>query len=267
MFPTNRPVKMEGVSFKVVLVLTLVWSGVKAESCDDMGRKQMQEEFNTCVNKFMQKHHEAVAKSNTKSEIQSVTCQMLKDTVECGNLWSRCHNSQEIRSQKDMHIAARIQQYQDRPYDVDVNQCPVIQEYLRSGRANQKRSEEERCTSEQVFTVQGQFQSCSHNVSGDVWNQIKDKEDAKRMAMRKDNPDIDYEENILNTETDIQPLICLALHEIKEECILPKSGSQTLVFKYIIHHIHIVDFLFFLLLLLLVVLFFFNHLPVIISYP
>jgi hypothetical protein len=77
---------------------------------------------------------------------------MLKDTVECGNLYSRCHTRAEIRSMKDLHVAARIQQFATTEDNgIDVKKCSVVSEYLDSGRADVKASDEEKCTPAQVW--------------------------------------------------------------------------------------------------------------------
>ena len=76
---------------------------------------------------------------------------MLKETVGCSDLYSRCQNPEEIRSVKDMHISARIDQFSGRNKDgVDVKKCPVVKEYLESGRADAKPSEGDKCTYSQV---------------------------------------------------------------------------------------------------------------------
>lgn len=85
------------------------------------------------------------------SFFQAFTCQMLTDTVACGELWSRCHSDTEIRSMKDMHISARVQQFQGNSDGIDVKQCDVVKEYIRSGRADQK-SEVTKCSFAQVRT-------------------------------------------------------------------------------------------------------------------
>ena len=82
------------------------------------------------------------------SIFQAFTCQMLKDTVACGELWSQCHTRKEIRSMKDMHINARVQQFKGN--DIDVKVCDVVKEYIRSGRAEQK-SEVTKCSFAEVI--------------------------------------------------------------------------------------------------------------------
>ena len=58
----------------------------------------------------------------------------MSDTVECGELWKRCHSEKEVRNIQDTHIQARIGQFRDNSEGIDVLKCPVVEEYLNSGR-------------------------------------------------------------------------------------------------------------------------------------
>ena len=61
----------------------------------------------------------------------------MSDTVECGELWKRCHSAGEVRTIQDTHIQARITQFRDNREGIDVFKCPVVEEYINSGRADQ----------------------------------------------------------------------------------------------------------------------------------
>ena len=78
----------------------------------------------------------------------------MQDTVNCGELWKRCHASAEVRSIQDTHIQARISQFRDNSDGIDVFKCPVVKEYYDSGRADRiDQSTEGACTvSEVSFT-------------------------------------------------------------------------------------------------------------------
>ena len=65
---------------------------------------------------------------------QTYTCKLLSDTVECGELWKRCHSEEEVRNIQDTHIQARIGQFRDNNEGIDVFKCPVVSEYVNSGR-------------------------------------------------------------------------------------------------------------------------------------
>ena len=77
---------------------------------------------------------------------------MLSETLGCGDFWSRCHSPQEVRNMKDLHIDARISQFQDNREGVDIKLCDVVKEYLDSGRADQiEQTTEGSCTSREVI--------------------------------------------------------------------------------------------------------------------
>lgn len=90
--------------------------------------------------------------SHSKLSFQKFTCKLLSDTVECGNLWKRCHSPNEVRSLQDMHIQARISQFRDNTDGIDVFKCPVVAEYINSGRADRvDQSTEGACTVSEVI--------------------------------------------------------------------------------------------------------------------
>ena len=77
---------------------------------------------------------------------------MLADTVNCGSVWKDCHTAAEVRSIKDSHIAARINQFAGaKDGGVDINDCEVVKEYVESGRAEQvQHTTEGSCTNREV---------------------------------------------------------------------------------------------------------------------
>jgi hypothetical protein len=82
---------------------------------------------------------------------------MLRDTMTCDEMWSRCHSPDEIRAIKDRHIEARMQQFGDHRDDdrgsVHLADCDVVKEYVSSGRANAKAAEGEACTQAEVSII------------------------------------------------------------------------------------------------------------------
>ena len=86
---------------------------------------------------------------------------MLSDTVECGSVWKDCHTAAEVRSIKDSHIAARINQFAGASSSssagsdgggVDIHQCQVVKEYVESGRAEEvQHTTEGSCTNREVL--------------------------------------------------------------------------------------------------------------------
>jgi hypothetical protein len=55
---------------------------------------------------------------------------------------------------KDMHIVARITQFRDNKEGIDVHKCPVVVEYIQSGRADMvDESTEGACTFKEVLIL------------------------------------------------------------------------------------------------------------------
>ena len=80
---------------------------------------------------------------------QKYTCKLLEDTDNCGKVFKRCLPADEVRRMQDTHIQARIQQFRD---DKSVYECPVVKEYIESGRGDKvDESTEGACTVSQVF--------------------------------------------------------------------------------------------------------------------
>ena len=75
--------------------------------------------------------------SENPEEFQEQTCKLLANTVDdCGKIWELCYTPTEVRNIKDMHIQARIGQFQDNSDGIDVNECIIVKEYQESGRAD-----------------------------------------------------------------------------------------------------------------------------------
>ena len=81
-------------------------------------------------------------------------CKLIKDTVDCVNLHAKCYSAAEIREDKDRHIAGRMQQFANDD-TVAVRKCAVVKEYVDSGRADAKASDDEKCTKGQVRLGRG----------------------------------------------------------------------------------------------------------------
>jgi len=184
----------------------------------------MTQEFAECLNKYTKEHHESSGKATTPEEYQKFTCKLLSDTAECGELWKRCHSASEVRSIQDTHIQARITQFRDNTEGIDVFKCPVVEEYINSGRADQvDQSTEGACSVSQVSEVQKQFQDCSHDKSLKLYDEI---ELLKEGRFSRDTNDLEDELNREDSETasldpmkDIKPRLCSALKAIAKECI------------------------------------------------
>lgn len=210
----------------------------RAKECTEKDQREMSTQFNECINKYTQIHHENMGRAVSKEDSQRYTCQMLKDTVECGSLWKVCHTPAEVRTMKDSHIEARMSQFSDKSReDVDIEKCDVVKEYVESGRAEQiQQTTEGSCTQREVSSVQSTFQKCSHNLSTGVWDRIKDMQDSRRLEATKlssrtvaeETNDILEEESRLDQvdekslvpEDELRPMLCDTLLEIGRKCVL-----------------------------------------------
>jgi len=208
--------------------------------CTEKDQSAMSSKFNDCINKFTQIHHENMGRAISKEDSQKYTCQMLKETVSCGDAWQSCHTQHEVRTMKDQHIQARMDQFKaNRGGDVDITKCDVIKEYIDSGRADQvHQTTEGSCTNSEVSSVQSSFQSCSHNLSTITWDKIKDLSETRRLEQHaekgtNDQDDFDEETNDIEVEEaridadavqlpeeELRSLLCETLMKIGHKCVL-----------------------------------------------
>ena len=79
---------------------------------------------------------------------QKLYCTMLDEMTACGGDYASCNSPAEVRSMKD----DRIEQFMGYTVaGVDPMKCNIVQEYVNSGRAQEKsRSGDRQCTAEEV---------------------------------------------------------------------------------------------------------------------
>jgi len=193
-------------------------------TCNEDQQKKMTDEFQLCLGKFTKEHHEATGKATTAEQYQKHTCKLLSDTVECGELWKRCHSADEVRTIQDTHIQARITQFRDNREGIDVFKCPVVEEYINSGRADQiDQSTEGACSLAEVSQVQKDFQDCSHNQSLSLYETLQSLEEGRFSRETNElNGELareDSEPASLDPLKDIKPRLCNSLEAIAKECI------------------------------------------------
>jgi len=193
-------------------------------TCNEDQQKKMTDEFQLCLGKFTKEHHEATGKATTAEQYQKHTCKLLSDTVECGELWKRCHSADEVRTIQDTHIQARITQFRDNREGIDVFKCPVVEEYINSGRADQiDQSTEGACSLAEVSQVQKDFQDCSHNQSLSLYETLQSLEEGRFSRETNElNGELareDSEPASLDPLKDIKPRLCDSLEAIAKECI------------------------------------------------
>jgi len=217
-------------SIAIFLLLGLLANNCQARArrnqpvCNDEQQKQMTQEFSECLNKYTKEHHESSGKAETPEQYQTYTCKLLSDTVECGELWKRCHSEDEVRNIQDTHIQARIGQFRDNNEGIDVFKCPVVSEYVNSGRMDRvDESTEGACSVSEVSEVQREFQECSHNISTKLYEDIQKLEEGR---FSRDTNDLaeelireDSEVDSLDPLKDTKPRLCTALESIAKDCI------------------------------------------------
>merc|ERR1712051_378802 len=123
-----------------------------------------------------------------------------------------------------MGIQARIGQFRDNNEGIDVFKCPVVSEYVNSGRMDRvDESTEGACSVSEVSEVQREFQECSHNISTKLYEDIQKLEEGR---FSRDTNDLaeelireDSEVDSLDPLKDTKPRLCTALESIAKDCI------------------------------------------------
>lgn len=217
-------------SWCVLLLISIIWiqTGLarsrRNPACNEEQQNKMNKEFQECLNKFTKEHHESTGKASSAEDYQKFTCKLLQDTVDCGSLWKRCHAPSEVRSIQDTHIQARISQFRDNNDGIDVFKCPVVEEYISSGRADQvDQSTEGACTVSEVSEVQRDFSTCSHKLSLKLYEEVQTLEEKRYARATNDlNAELDREDQesaTLDPIKDIKPKLCSTLNNIGKQCI------------------------------------------------
>lgn len=234
----------------LLLMLVTLVKGRPGQVCDNMKNKLMQENFTNCTMKYSHEYHETIGRISRTSDVQAATCNMFSQAIDkCGEIFKECHNEEEIRRMKDMHIIALIGQYGDTgSKDINVDHCDIVREYRMSGRQdNEKVNENDMCTDSETVKVQSTFQKCYHSISISVQEDLQDVTDASVVS---DNicqaltkiVDVCVESLIkCFSPGDISSLRSLHLEEMKEyfvENMGYKADNESLnscpVFEYII---------------------------------
>lgn len=192
--------------------------------CNEEQQNKMNKEFQECLSKFTKEHHEATGKASKPEEFQKLTCKLLEDTEKCGALWKRCHSPSEVRSIQDTHIQARISQFRDNSDGIDVFKCPVVEDYISSGRADRvDQSTEGACTVSEVADVQRDFSSCSHELSVKLYEEIQTLQEKRYARATNDlESELELEDSevpALDPIKDLKPKLCETLHKIANQCI------------------------------------------------
>jgi len=218
-----------GKIFAIFLVLILWIEAGQARSrrnqpnCNEEQQNKMNTEFQQCLSKYTKEHHEASGKATSDEDFQKYTCKLLEDTDNCGKVFKRCLPADEVRRMQDTHIQARIQQFRD---DKSVYECPVVKEYIESGRGDKvDESTEGACTVSQVSNAQTDFSDCSHKLSLSLYNNVQNLTDIRNARSANDlNSELELEDQdqvnpTLDPIKDIRPMACETLHKIAKDCI------------------------------------------------
>jgi len=224
-----KAVVKPGKIFAIVLVLILWIEAGQARSrrnqpnCNEEQQNKMNTEFQECLAKYTKEHHEASGKATSDEDFQKYTCKLLEDTDNCGKVFKRCLPADEVRRMQDTHIQARIQQFRD---DKSVYECPVVKEYIESGRGDKvDESTEGACTVSQVSNAQTDFSDCSHKLSLSLYNNVQNLTDIRNERSANDlDSELELEDQeqvnpTLDPIKDIRPMACETLHKIAKDCI------------------------------------------------
>jgi len=190
--------------------------------CNDIQQKEMTDDFQQCLNEFTKEYYEQKAENPEKS--QENTCNLLVETVtNCGEIWNRCYSPDEVRNIKDMHIQARIGQFQNNIDEIEVVKCSVVKEYLESGRAEDvDQSIRGSCSIAEVSAVQRELQQCSHNISLNLFYDIQRLEEGFMESIVHDDQN---KTKLVKDMTNLNPTmakksrLCMALETIAKDCI------------------------------------------------
>eukprot|EP00092_Neocalanus_flemingeri_P016147 GFUD01017475.1.p1 GENE.GFUD01017475.1~~GFUD01017475.1.p1 ORF type:complete len:329 (+),score=106.05 GFUD01017475.1:331-1317(+) len=181
------------MKYLVILVISSFLRSSKAQViCKMEDQKKMQERFSNCTAKYKTEYNMAVTLED--DEVQRVTCMLVENIVEtCGEEWRLCHDQEDVRRMKDMHVESLLRK--NRGAVVDIEQCDTVKQF----RSRQIDYEEytESCSDEEFVQFQADFQSCTHSITTSV------------------NDDIQS----LNSLKSISSFLCQAISSISSDCV------------------------------------------------
>merc|ERR1719483_63280 len=130
-----------------------------------------------------------------EKEVQRVTCRLVDNIVEtCGEEWRQCHDQEDVRRMKDMHVESLLSK--NRGAVVDIEQCDTIKQF-RSRQTVYHDDDSESCSDEKFVKAQTDFQTCTHSVTSSVNDDIQNLSSLKSISI----------------------LLCKAISNISNNCV------------------------------------------------
>ena len=194
--------------------------------CDENQQNQMEVEYQQCATEFTNSYYTNIESAVTAVEHQKYTCKLLEDTIKCDELLSQCHSAEEVKIMKDAHIVARINQFYDNMDGINIMECRLAKDYIKSRGWDEVHSRTSGgCTSMQAINAQSEFQECNYQLIQKVWDELQALEDKKREeksiqeTQTNDTLEEEAEQDRITLEpSETKPVLCKALRESGYKC-------------------------------------------------
>jgi len=172
----------------LILLSCSVGTVVYCSDCTVKEHELMQERFSSCRSNYSNRYHSRGSGGSVCSLLDGVL------TV-CSKEWTRCHNSVEIASLKEMHIEAFIRRWAQHP---NLERCNAVKKFRASLRM-QVEEEVKECDEEESTQARSKFSTCTHGFSSEVYTHI-----------------IELQEPV--SPGKIINILCQGLHNISSQC-------------------------------------------------
>ena len=106
-----------------VVILHLFTLNTVMATCTLEDQRRVQARFSNCTSEYKAEYSRVVG--SNKEEVEKLTCQLVEDIVEvCGDEWRECHDEEDVRRMKDMHVESLLNK--NRRARVDIELCQVV---------------------------------------------------------------------------------------------------------------------------------------------
>jgi len=179
------------LTVRIVIFHLLSLNTVMA-TCTLEDQRRVQARFSNCTSEYSAEYSRVVESS--KEDVEKLTCQLVEDIVEvCGDEWRECHDEEDVRRMKDMHVESLLNK--NRRARVDIELCQVVR--LFRSRHTMQQEDPELCTDEETVKSQEEFQSCTHSITGMINDAIPSLDSVKSVTI----------------------LLCNAISNISSDCV------------------------------------------------
>eukprot|EP00092_Neocalanus_flemingeri_P023742 GFUD01025754.1.p1 GENE.GFUD01025754.1~~GFUD01025754.1.p1 ORF type:complete len:323 (-),score=100.79 GFUD01025754.1:35-1003(-) len=164
-----------------ILLLSIVvcsCQGQQPEECSDRELQELQSQISQCAVQREYQFEETRDTSPGVQQVEEAACVLISKTVsECGAAWEKCHTKPEVQRLLDMHLESLLAQHSS----ISLSSCGLVSEYLQSGRREENREQETRCSDRRSVQGQQGFQTCSHSESTLAYENILEIEDSVKI--------------------------------------------------------------------------------------